>query len=100
MMLLYLAQTQRGGLTEFLMPMAVLFAIMYFLLIRPQKVKEKQHKEMISRLKKNDEVITSGGINGTIVGTKEKTVIIRVDENVKLEVQRSSIVHVNKKEQD
>ncbi len=67
------------------------FLIFYFLIIVPQKKQQKQHKDMIDNLKKNDEVITSGGIHGTIVNVKDHTVILKVDDNVKVEIQKSSI---------
>lgn len=79
-----------------LMPLILMFAIFYFLLIRPQHKKQKEHEKMISELKKNDEVITSGGIHGTVVNVKEKTFILRVDDNVKIEVSKSAIAGVKK----
>ncbi|MDD3274962.1 MAG: preprotein translocase subunit YajC, partial [Candidatus Omnitrophica bacterium] len=56
-----------------LLPLALIFAIFYFLIIRPQKQKEKEHQKMLSALNKNDEVVTMAGIHGTIVNLKEKT---------------------------
>jgi len=73
------------------MPIIIIFVIFYFLLIRPQKKSQEEHKKLISGLKKNDEVITSGGIHGTIVNVKEGSVVLRVDDNVKIEIQRSAI---------
>ena len=61
---------------------------------------KKQHKEMVSKLKKNDEVVTSGGVNGTIVNVKDDTVTVRVDENVKIEFQRSAVIHVKNRQED
>lgn len=75
-----------------LFPLLLIFVIFYFLLIRPQKLKEKEHQKMLSSLAKNDEVVTSGGIHGTVVNVKESSVIIRIDENVKIEVERSCIL--------
>ena len=80
-------------------PLILMFVIFYFLLIRPQKTKQKEHQDMLSRIKKNDEIITSGGVHGTIVNVKEKTIILRIDENVKIEIQKSSVIHVKVKEQ-
>ena len=79
-----------------LVMMAMIFAIFYFLLIRPQKQKEKEHQLMLGSLAKNDEVVTTAGIHGTVVNVKEKTVIVRVDDNVKIEMEKSSIVFVKK----
>ncbi len=80
-----------------LVPLIFIFVIFYFLLIRPQKTKEKEHQKMLGNLNKNDEVITTGGIHGTIVNVKEKTVTLRVDENVKIEVDKNCIAVIENK---
>ena len=77
-----------------LFPLVIIFVIFYFLLIRPQKSKEKEHQKMLGNLNKNNEVVTTGGIHGTIVNVKEKTVILRVDENVKMEIEKNCIAYV------
>ncbi len=74
-----------------LIPLVLIFVIFYFLLIRPQKAKEKEHQKMIGLLDKNDEVVTLSGIHGTVVNVKDKTVILRVDENVKIEIEKNCI---------
>ena len=79
-----------------IMPIALMFVIFYFLLIRPQTKARKAHEKMISELKKNDEVITTGGIYGTIVNVKEKTFVLRIDDNVKIEVSKAAIGSLNK----
>lgn len=76
-----------------LFPLIAIFIIFYFLLIRPQKAKEKEHKKMLSNLNKNDEVVTSSGIHGVIVNVKDKTVILRIDENVKIELEKNCITY-------
>jgi len=76
-----------------LVPLILIFAVFYFLLIRPQKKQEKEHKNMLSSLKKNDEVVTSSGIHGTIVNIKDKTVTLRIDDNVKVEMEKNSIAY-------
>lgn len=76
-----------------LFPLILIFVIFYFLLIRPQKTKEKEHQKMITNLNKNDEVVTSSGIHGTIVNVKDKTVILRIDENVKIEIEKNCITY-------
>ena len=80
-------------------PLVLIFVIFYFMLIRPQKQREKDHQKMVNDLSKNDDVVTSGGIHGTVVNVKDKTVIIRVDENVKLEVEKGCIAQVLKKQE-
>ncbi len=80
-----------------LVPMLLIFAIFYFLLIMPQQKKQKQHQKMLGELKKNDDIITVGGIHGTIVNVKDSTFVVRVDDNVKLEVSKSSVAALKKK---
>ena len=82
-----------------LFPIVAIFVIFYFLLIRPQKSKEKEHRKMLSNLNKNDDVITSSGIHGTIVNVKDKTVVLRIDENVKIEVEKSCVSDIKKPQQ-
>ncbi len=79
-----------------LFPIALIFIVFYFMLIRPQKLKEKEHQKMLAGIEKNDEVVTLGGIHGTIVGVKEKTFILRIDENVKMEIEKSSVAYIKK----
>jgi len=79
-----------------LIPFIFIFFIFYFLLIRPQKTKDQEHRKMLEKLDKNDEVVTSGGIHGTIVNVKEKSVILRIDDNVKMEVEKGCIAYVKK----
>ena len=61
-----------------------------------QKKQQKQHSELLKKLKKNDAVVTIGGIHGVIVNVKEKTVVLRVDDNVKIEIDKSAISHLEK----
>lgn len=77
-------------------PLVLIFIIFYFLLIRPQKQKEKEHQKMLTGIDKNDEIVTLGGIHGTIVNVKEKTLILRIDENVKMEIEKSSVAYIKK----
>ncbi|MBN1354191.1 MAG: preprotein translocase subunit YajC [Candidatus Omnitrophica bacterium] len=81
------------------LPIVLIFVIFYFLLIKPQKKAQEEHKNMISALKKNDEVITSGGIHGTIVNVKETSVILKIDDNVKIEIQKTTIGTIKKSRQ-
>lgn len=74
-----------------LMPLLLMFGVMYFLLIRPQMKQQRDQAGMQSKLKKNDEVVTLGGIHGTIVNVKDSVVTLRVDENTRMDVDRNSI---------
>ncbi len=78
---------------SFLIPMLLIFVIFYFLLIRPQQKKEKERKQMISKLEKNDKIVTIGGIHGVIVSVKDddSTIIMKTADNTKLEMSRSSV---------
>jgi len=77
-------------------PFFLVFFIFYFIVIRPQKAKQEQFKKMLSDLKKNDQVVTSGGIHGTIINVKETTVIVRIDDNVKVEIDKEAVATIKK----
>lgn len=77
------------GFTQFI-PFIVIFFIFYLLLIRPEKNKQRQRKEQIANLKKNDQIVTAGGIHGTVVNVKENTLLIRIDDNVKMEIDKEA----------
>jgi len=79
-----------GGFMTFL-PLVAIIAIFYFLILRPQKKRQQETQKMLSALRKGDRVVTIGGIHGIIQSVRESTVIVRVDENVKLEFNRSAI---------
>lgn len=83
-----------GSLLVSMAPIAIIFLIFYFLMIRPQNKKQKETEKMIAALKKGDKIITIGGIHGLVSATKENTVIIKVDDNTKIEFLRSAIAQV------
>jgi preprotein translocase subunit YajC len=87
---------QGGGLPQLLIMVGFMFAIFYFIVIRPQRARERQRLEMLSKIKKNDHVLTSGGIYGTVMNVKDDEVSLRIDDgnNVRVRVTRSSIVGV------
>ena len=85
---------QDSGMTQVLFLYVPMFAIFYFLVIAPQRKKAKELKTMMDNLKKNDEIVTSGGIHGTVAIVKEKTVVVRVDEGTRLEFLREHISSV------
>ena len=90
------AQTAGGGsaaLTSF-MPLVLIFAIMYFLLIRPQQKKLKTHKAMVAALRKGDQVITQGGIIGKVFKAGDTEVEVEIAEGVRVRVVRSTITQV------
>ncbi len=79
-----------GGLMGFL-PMILIFVIFYFLLIRPQQKRAKEHKTMLDNLKKGDKVITSGGEYGIVEEVKGNTVLVKIAENVKVKYGKAYI---------
>lgn len=85
---------QQSGLTQIVFLYIPLLLIFYFLILRPQRQQQKKIKDMQDSLKKNDEVITSSGIHGTVAIVKEKTVVVRVDEGCRIEFDRESIASV------
>ena len=78
-----------------LIPFLLIAVIFYFFLIRPQNKKQKETEKMLNALKKGDKVITIGGIHGTVSSVKEKTVIVKVDDDCKLEFNRTAISSVD-----
>jgi preprotein translocase subunit YajC len=88
---------QGNPMMQFLPLMVIMFAVMYFLIIRPQKQKEKKRLEMITNVRKQDRIVTAGGVHGVVVTVKENDVIIRVDDakDVKIKVDKSAITSVS-----
>ncbi len=81
-----------------LIPILFMFVVFYFLLIRPQQKKQKEHEKLIKTLDKNDEVVTAAGIHCTIINVKEKTFVVRIDDNAKMEIDKSAVLFVTKKQ--
>ncbi|MDR0389717.1 MAG: preprotein translocase subunit YajC [Spirochaetaceae bacterium] len=82
------------GFTQFI-PLVLIVVIFYFFIIRPQSKKQKETQRMLGALKKGDKIVTIGGIHGVVQSVKEGTVIIKVDENTKMEFTRSAVSQVN-----
>ncbi len=80
-----------SGLLGILPPMIAMFVIFYFLLIRPQQKKQKDHDAMLNALKEGDNVLTSGGIYGTIKKIKGDVLTVQIADNVKVKVSRKSV---------
>lgn len=91
----------QGGVAPFI-PLLLIFAIFYFLILRPQQKKAKEHQKFLSEMKRGDMVITNAGIIGTIRTLSEKFVTLEVDDNVCLKILRSQIAenaqNLNKEE--
>ena len=82
-----------GGLMSFL-PLIVIFIIFYFLLIRPQMKRAKEHKQLVGQLGKGDEVVTNGGLLGRITDVGESFVTVELTDNVQIKVQKHAIASV------
>ncbi len=102
MLHMVLAQAQSPGPSVpgsgigFFVPFIFIFVIMYFVMIRPQKKRQEQQKKLIASLKTGDRVVTNAGIHGLISNVKDTTVIVKVADNVKIEMEKSAITNVLK----
>jgi preprotein translocase subunit YajC len=92
------AAPAKPSMLESIFPFFIIFAVFYFLIIRPQAKQRKEHATLLTQLKKGDEVITSSGIYGKIEGLNEKFVTLEVDQGVKLKVLRSQVLGLAKEE--
>jgi preprotein translocase subunit YajC len=90
-----MAQGPMGTLVA-LFPVLVMFLIFYVLVFRPQAKARKTHEQMVKNLKKHDEVVTAGGMFGTVVNVRPGAITLRVDENVRVEVEPSAITRLVK----
>ncbi|MCF8240143.1 MAG: preprotein translocase subunit YajC [Melioribacteraceae bacterium] len=83
-----------GSLVSTLIMFGAIFAIFYFMIIRPQQKKAKEREAMLSAIKKGDKIITSGGLHATVSGLDEKTCLLDVGNNVKMKFERSAIATI------
>ena len=97
------AQTPAGGADSFfgqlgqfgqLLPLVLMFVVLYFLMIRPQMKKQKEHRKMVEALTKGDEVATAGGMLGRITKVADSQLGLEVSEGVEVQIQRSAVVQV------
>jgi preprotein translocase subunit YajC len=79
-----------------IMPLIFVFVIFYFLLIRPQQKRQKTHEKLVASIKTGDRIVTSSGIHGIVSNVKEKTILVKVADNVKIEFDRASVASVEK----
>ncbi len=96
--LLIILQQQPGGgfesILTSLLPFVLIILVFYFLILRPQQKRQKERQNLLSAIKKGDKVITAGGLHGTVEELTDKTVIVRVANNVNLTVERTSIATI------
>ncbi len=85
------AASSSGSMMTTFVTFGLIIVIFYFLIIRPQRKRDKDTKEMLASIKKGDKVVSIGGIHGTVVVVKETSVVVKVDDNTRLEFSRSAI---------
>ena len=83
-----------GGFSTFI-PLILMFVIFYFLLIRPQQKKTKEHRQMVSSLKKGDRIVTSGGLHGRITGLSDAILTVEIADKVRVKVARGNVGALN-----
>jgi preprotein translocase subunit YajC len=83
-----------GGFLQLVLPFAMMFAILYFIVLRPQQRQKADRERMLNALKRGDRVVTTSGMHGTVIGLGDHTVTLRVTDQVKLEFDRSAIGRV------
>ena len=86
-----------GGQTSWLstrMPLVIIFAIFYLLMIRPQQKQQKKHREMVAAMKKGDQVVTRGGMHGTIYGVTEAVVTVEVAKEIRIKFSKDAIASI------
>lgn len=90
----YAQDAQQTDPFSFLLPMVIIFAAFYFLLIRPQQKKQKAHKALIASLSVDDEILTAGGILGKITAVSDHYVVVQISDNTEVKMQKSSVSQV------
>ncbi len=93
-------QPQSPNIMTMLMPLLIMFGIIYFLVIMPQRKKQRKRMDLLKALRKNDKIVTVGGIHGIITHGRDREVIVKVDDNVKLTINRTGIAHVKREDDD
>lgn len=89
-----------GGMVSTLIMFGAIFAIFYFMIIRPQQKRAKEQKAMLGAIQKGDKVVLTGGMHGTIAGLEDKTILVDVGNNVKIKFERTAVAVVVKDNAD
>ncbi|MCH7975146.1 MAG: preprotein translocase subunit YajC [Bacteroidetes bacterium] len=97
---LILAQSAPGFDPSFFIMMGLIFVVFYFFIIRPQRKREADRKQMIAAVQKGDKIITAGGVHATVTKVEETSVLAQVDDNVKLRFEKSAISSVPSRTSD
>lgn len=83
-----------GSLVSTLIMFGSIFAIFYFMIIRPQQKRAKEREALISAVAKGDKVVTNGGIHGTVAGIEDTTILLQIHDNVKIKIEKNAIATV------
>ena len=93
--LLFLQQgDSTTGLLGSLLPFLLIILVFYFLILRPQQKRQKERQKLLESIKKGDKVITSGGLHGVVEGLEDKTVLVKIADNLKVKVERSAVTTI------
>ena len=84
----------QGSFITALIPFILVFVIFYLLIIMPSRKKQKKHQEMVEKLKAGDKIVTSGGIYGTVMGTKEDRIEVKISSNVKIDITKNAVAAI------
>ncbi|MBI5375051.1 MAG: preprotein translocase subunit YajC [Candidatus Schekmanbacteria bacterium] len=87
-------QAQGGSGYAFIIMMAVIFGLFYLLILRPQQKEQKKAQEMLNNVQKGDRILTKGGIYGSVIQTKDDILLVKIADNVKVEIARNAVVSV------
>lgn len=96
-LILLLQDPGQGGITSMLgslLPFLLIIVVFYFLILRPQQKRQKERAKLLDSVKKGDKVVTAGGIHGVIEGVEDKTILVKIAENVKVKCEKSSVTTI------
>jgi len=96
------SQQQQGGaagMIGMLIPMLLIFAIFYFMMIRPQQRREKERRKMIEGIKTGDRILFAGGLIGNVTNVKDRILVVKIADNVKVEIARGAVIRVLDKDE-
>ena len=83
--------SQGGGVFGFFLPLIAMFLLLYALVIRPQSRQQKEHKQMLTKIERGDQIVTSGGLHGRVTGIAEEVLTIEIAERVRVRINRSAV---------
>jgi preprotein translocase subunit YajC len=92
--------SQQTSIMTMLLPLLIMFAVIYLLVLMPQRKRQRQRGEMLSALKKNDDVITVGGIHGTVTLVRDRDVVLQVGDDTRITFSKTAIAHVVRRDEN